>query len=68
MNADHVVFRSSYFPVEPGEDKETNPGIYGKALAAWVAEKLQARGVPVGDVIAEDFGRVVIVRGAPFLL
>lgn len=68
MNSDHVTFRSSHFVVEPGEDNQTNPGIYGKALAAWVAEKLRARGVPVGDIIAEDFGRVVIVRGAPFLL
>jgi hypothetical protein len=69
MTSDHVVFRSSGFPVEPGEDRQTNPGIYGKALAAWVAQKLRARGVAIEDeIIAEDFGRVVVVQRTPFML
>jgi hypothetical protein len=28
-----LAFESSAFAVIPGEDHETNPGIYGKALA-----------------------------------
>jgi len=66
--SDHVTFTSSAFPVEPGEDQETNPGIYGRALAAWVAQKLRDRGVAVVEVLAEDFGRIVIVRREPYML
>jgi hypothetical protein len=68
MTSDHVTFKSSFFPVEPGEDAATNPGIYGKALAAWVAEQLKSRGVSVEGVIEEDFGRVVMVQRKPFML
>ena len=31
--SDHVTLTSAFFPVEPGEDAETNSGIYGRALA-----------------------------------
>lgn len=68
MISDHVVFSSSHFPIVPGEDEETNPGIYGKALADWVARQLRLRGVPVETIIAEDFGRCVMVKRRPFLL
>jgi hypothetical protein len=68
MISDHVVFTSSHFIVEAGEDQETNPGIYGKALASWMAEKLKARGVPVESMVAEDFGRCVMVQRKPFML
>ncbi|PWT92317.1 MAG: hypothetical protein C5B56_02425 [Proteobacteria bacterium] len=66
--SDHVTFTSGAFPVEPGEDQETNPGIYGRTLATWVAQKLRDRGIPVVEVLAEDFGRIVIVRRKPYLL
>jgi len=68
MVSDRVTFRSSAFPVEPGEDGETNPGIYGRSLASWVARQLQGRGVPVEGTIAEDFGRCVLVKRKPFML
>ena len=68
MNSDHVVFSSQHFAVEPKEDQETNPGIYGKSLATWVAAKLNERGVPVERIIAEDFGRCVLVKSKPFML
>ena len=51
-----LEFESSAFAVIPGEDEETNPGIYGKALALWLAEQLRAAGFFPGTVIAEDFG------------
>ena len=63
-----LIFESSAFPVEPGEDEETNPGIYGKALAGWLAEQLRAAGVPARDVIAEDFGWCIRVESAPHRL
>jgi hypothetical protein len=51
-----LTFTSLAFPVEPGEDEATNPGIFGKALAHWLADELHQRGVPAGEVFAEDFG------------
>src|SRR2546426_8514214 len=63
-----LEFESSAFPVIPGEDEETNPGIYGKALAQWLAEHLRAAGFPTGNVIAEDFGWCVPVESQPHSL
>ena len=60
-----LEFESSVFAPIPGEDEETNPGIYGKALAQWLAERLRAAGVAAGDVIAEDFGWCVPVAAGP---
>ena len=68
MISDHVVFSSPHFVVEPGEDAETNPGIYGRALAGWVARTLESRGVAVEGVVAEDFGRCVMIKRKPFKL
>ena len=63
-----LEFESSAFPVAEGEDQQTNPGIYGKALAQWLAEQLRAAGVPAGEVIAEDFGWCVPVESKPHSL
>jgi hypothetical protein len=63
-----LEFESSAFPVVRGEDEETNPRIYGKALAQWLAEQLRAAGVPAGEVIAEDFGWCVRVESKPHTL
>jgi hypothetical protein len=60
-----LEFELSAFAVIPGEDQETNPGIYGKALAQWLAEQLRAAAVPAGDVIAEDFGWCIPVESIP---
>ena len=63
-----LIFESSAFPIIPGEDEETNPGIYGKALAGWLAEQLRAVGVTARDVIAEDFGWCIRVESTPHRL
>lgn len=63
-----LEFESSAFPVIPGEDEETNPGIYGKALAQWLVEQLRAAGFHPSDVIAEDFGWCVPVKSEPHSL
>ena len=63
-----LEFESSAFPVMPGEDEATNPGIYGKALAQWLAAQLRAASVPTGNVIAEDFGWCVPVESKPHSL
>jgi hypothetical protein len=61
-------FKSSRFEIEPGEDEEINPGIYGRQLAAWLKPRLEAMGYPVDDVIAEDWGRCLVCRREPFML
>jgi hypothetical protein len=63
-----LEFESSAFAVIPGEDESTNPGIYGKALAEWLANELRAAGVPAGAIIAEDFGWCVPVATTPHQL
>lgn len=63
-----VVFHTPFFQPIDGEDRETNPGVYGKALARWLVEALAARGVTVHSVIPEDFGWVVMVSREPCLL
>ena len=68
MVSDRVTFRSEHFAVTPGEDRETNPGIFGQSLASWVAAQLKGRGVPVERVVAEDFGRCVFVKQKPYRL
>jgi len=60
--------QSSRFAIEPGEDDETNPGIYGRALAQWLATQLPEFGWRVKGCIAEDFGRLVEVEDPKFRL
>jgi hypothetical protein len=60
----HFIFRSNAFPVEPGEDAEVNPGVYGKALSGWLAAELSRAGYEVKRALAEDYGRLVEL-GAP---
>jgi hypothetical protein len=60
--------RSSRFAIEPGEDEDTNPGIYGRALAQWLATQLPEFGWRVKGCIAEDFGRLVEVEHTKFRL
>lgn len=68
MQSPLLYFESSVFPVEPGEDEETNPGIFGKSLAHWLAERIATRGFIVEDVFAEDFGWCVAVQSRPHRL
>ena len=63
-----LTFESSAFPELAGEDESTNPGIFGKALALWIAEQLRTAGFMTGDVVAEDFGWWVPVESKPHSL
>lgn len=63
-----VTFTTDFFKPIPGEDEQTNPARFGKALAEWLAERLKERGMPVEGVIPEDFGWVVMVARKPFML
>lgn len=63
----HII-TTDFFAVEPGEDSETNPGCYGRALATYLADRLRTRGESVEGVIAEDFGWCVMLSRKPFML
>ncbi|MFZ6749922.1 hypothetical protein [Undibacterium sp. Ren11W] len=63
-----ITFKTDFFKPISGEDKETNPGRFGKALAQWLTEHLKLRGVAVEGVIPEDFGWVIMLSRKPFLL
>lgn len=66
MQSAVLHFESRAFAISPGEDERTNPGIFGEALANWVADQLRAHAFQVGDVIAEDFGWCVPVAIKPY--
>jgi len=61
-------FKSSKFEIEPGEDEEINPGIYGRQLARWLKERLTEKGYPVEGIINEDWGRCLVCSREPFML
>jgi len=62
------MFECADFAVTAGEDHETNPGIFGKSLARWLAEQLHAAGFPAGAVFPEDFGWCIPVGPKPHAL
>jgi hypothetical protein len=61
-------FTSSLFEIEPGEDEEINPRMYGRQLAAWLKAQLEARGYDIEPVIEEDWGRCLMCFREPFML
>lgn len=61
-----VWITSDAFPVEAGEDEATNPGVYGKAFAHWIAGQLRALGHDAGEPFAEDWGWCVPLGGHDF--
>lgn len=63
-----IWVETSFFGVDSGEDAETNPGVYGRAFANWIAEQLKARGESVEKIVAEDWGRCVVITRKPYLL
>lgn len=68
MIGTQLTFTSDYFLPIPDEESETNPGIYGKALAKWFADQLCKQGVAIEGIYPEDFGWVIVVTRSPFLM
>ena len=64
----HLEFTSNAFPAYPGEDKEINPGIFGKRLAEFLAENLSKHGFKVLGIGAEDWGWMVEIENQEFPL
>lgn len=64
----HVEFRSSAFPPYPNEEEQINPGLYGKRLAEFVAESLNAAGFKPDEPGPEDWGWSVTIENRDFPL
>lgn len=61
-------FKSDLFDIEPGEDDDINPRIYGRQLANWLKQRLEESGYKVEPVILEDWGRCLMLTRDPFRL
>ncbi|NBR27091.1 MAG: hypothetical protein EBT83_01585 [Betaproteobacteria bacterium] len=63
-----VEFRSSKFPPYEDEEEQINPGLWGKRLAEYLAQKLAEKGIETGEMVAEDWGWYVPLRNEGFPL
>ena len=63
-----IEFRSSKFPPYEGEERQINPGLWGKRLGEYLVRKLGERGIATDEMIAEDWGWYVPVRNEGFEL
>ena len=64
----HVEFRCDLFPPYEGEEDEINPRRYGKRLAEFLQQGLNARGIAAGPPVAQDWGWMVPVENRGFPL
>lgn len=51
-----VELRSFKFPRYKGEEKQINPGVWGRRLAEYLVQKLSEKGIQTDEIIAEDCG------------
>lgn len=63
-----VEFRSKKFPPYEGEKEHINPGLWGKRLAEYLADKLSEKGIRTKEIIAEDWGWFIPVENEGFRL
>ena len=68
MTQEGYWFKSSKFEIEPGEDEEINPRIYGRQLAEWLKVRLEEAGYRVEGIYEEDWGRCIMCCRDPFML
>jgi hypothetical protein len=68
MKPEGYWFKSSKFDIEPGEDDEINPRMYGRQLSIWLKERLERQGYSVEDIFEEDWGRCLMCAREPFWL
>ena len=63
-----IHIRSAKFPILPGEKEElVNEGMYGKALAQYLQQKLKERGYVAPFFCCEDWGWWIELKGVPFI-
>lgn len=64
----YVEFRCDKFPAYEGEEKEVNPGLWGKRLAEFLCDKLLAEGFKTEGPFTEDWGVRIDVVNEDFRL
>jgi hypothetical protein len=64
----HHVIRTTEFQIQAGEDVETNPGVFARALADYLVTQIRDRGVDVERVIPEDIGYCIMLERKPIRL
>jgi len=63
-----IEFRSLKFPPFEGEKAEINPGLWGKRLTEYLAQKLAVRGIETEEMAIEDWGCSLPIRNEGFRL
>jgi hypothetical protein len=63
-----LSFVNDRFPAYEGEEKQINPGLWGKRLAEFLRDKLRTEGFETAEPFAEDWGWVVPVANEQFRL
>ncbi len=63
-----VEFRSPKFPPYEGEEEEINPGLWGKRLTEYLAQKLADHGIQTDEMAVEDWGCYLPIRNDGFRL
>jgi len=63
-----VEFRSTKFPPYEGEEEEINPGLWGKRLTEYLAQKLAERGIATEEMAIEDWGCYLPIKNERFRL
>lgn len=64
----HLEFKSNKFPPYNGEEKQINPGLWGKRLAEYIEQNLKAQGFEIGKMNAEDWGWCLPIQNDDFSL
>lgn len=64
---DSFIFKSTELKVITGEDEETNPNRYGKAVAIWVSNHFNSIGFNT-SITPEDWGWRVDCLSKPYLV
>ena len=62
------MFRSDKFAAFDGEDRQVNPGMWGKGLAVFLRDNLRTEGFETEEPVPEDWGWVLPVRNERFHL
>jgi len=65
---ERYCFETDKFKIVKDEDVETNPGIYGRELSAWLEKQFLSLGYSIEKVLAEDWGWCIICYDKSYLL
>ncbi len=68
MELERIFIKTDLFEIDPKEDEETNPFVYGKQFSEWLRSKFIGLGYDVEEVIPEDWGWCVMCKREPFWL